>query len=159
MAKNREIPEPPTFDDERRVKSVLYHALKNIAGKKTERGVLAAGKQHDVELDIRGVADGYRMHFTHEGKLQVGFDGQTSSSSKANPAHVLALVLERRPTSKKGALDFLKGLPDEFRENGSQLPAADEKLVALCEKLLEALTVKISTPRAGAVSFTENKPA
>ena len=151
------IPEPPTFDEQRLCKSICYHALEKIAGKETERGVLETGKQYEVELDLQAIVNGYRVAYSHEGKLAVGFDGQATSKLKPSAMHVLALAIARLAKTKKAAREFFDQLPEEFRA-AKQLPEADPELLQECQELLDALTTSVQSPRKGAVSFTHAAP-
>ena len=118
----------------------LFHALA-VAAKKPAadcRSDLGPGRYDiDAAVSLRGV-------------LTVGEDTVTASSVTPQSDQLLALVLAKLNTATREKL--LRELPQDFVDNGSEMPPTDEGLVEAVREMLTKLRRRVTRPRRGSVS-------
>lgn len=152
MAATKEKPRTRRTPEEREamLDSVLWHALERYAKKQGDRALLDPGVKHDVKIELAGHVDGRFITREIFGELSVDHDQTAASSSAPNAPHLVALLLDALPKTKRRAI--LNDLPTQFLAAG-ELPAVSEELLSAAITLLEKLRATKTATKRGNVAF------
>jgi hypothetical protein len=141
--------QPPTERD-LEIDAAMWHALAKHAAKQADREQLRAGQTYDVKIDLCGHIAGRWRHAELGGVLTVDHDQTQARSSACDQAHLVAVLLEALPATRRRAL--LADLPQRYLET-KELPPVEDATLSAAELLLGKLRTAEPSLRKGNVSF------
>lgn len=150
MAQKPAARRPSTPDKAAIIRTAAFMALAKFGAKEADRELLKAGDAIAVNLNVCGNVNG--RFFTDDviGTLQVGADQTAASSSGPDHAHLVAVLLESMPRTKRR--HFLDALPAGYLETKT-LPTVAPETLSAAETLLDRLRDRQTVTRKGNVRF------
>lgn len=130
--------------------SDALHALKYHASKYAVRDDLPDGFETDCVIDVHATFGKQIVQETIAGRLSVGHDSQSASTSKADDAHVVAWLLDQLTQSDQQ--DLMKRLLSHKKLHG-ELPEVGKAAKENAKLLLNGLRDQVTVTRRGTVRF------
>lgn len=127
--------------------AVAESALAANCKRSANRALLKAGDCHEVKLMITGKVDGTLVEIPVEGQLTVGDDNPTGSTKAINAKHLLAMVWEQTPKTRR-----LRILDELDKHNGIAEDFDPKSPPALAIEAISSRYAK-KTPKRGGVKF------
>lgn len=127
--------------------------LGKFAGKYTRRGLLPAGEDVPIELEITGRIKQTSWQQNIAGRLCIGHDLTRSKSSAPDTVHLVAVILSK--LSSRNREQLLRCLPEEFARNKQQLPEVDPLSIEAAKSMLERLRANTEQAVKGSVSVVQ----
>lgn len=131
--------------------SIVWAALAYVAGKRTQRDLLADGSNTKLAVDVTALINGRaKFSATVDGVLHVGEPAAVASSSAPDAATLLALaLLELTPKQRD---KFAANVLAHF-EKTQRLPDVADASIENAKALLKRLRATKNETRRGSVSF------
>ncbi len=139
---------------EREAEAALMSAVKIYAGKRSPRTALTGGQQYAVDVKISGKVRRTKFVREFSGKLDVGANYVTTTSSDPKLDRLVALLLRQGPASLRTW--FFTELPRLF-EQGALGPPLDDKEVEAVREILERLRSTTTKTNNGRVTLELDK--
>ena len=116
---------------------VVWAAMEKVGHKQLKPKMLAEGSRHMVALRVEGEVDGVPFRQSLTSVVSIGYEKEKSSSVNPQVPELVAYILSKLNSSTRNRI--LNDIPDEFVENGNQLPTPSPVLVDEARHMLKRL--------------------
>jgi hypothetical protein len=126
-----------TLDDFFPLSHVVWAAMEKVGHKQLKPKMLAEGSRHLVALRVEGEVDGVPFRQKLTSVVTIGHEQEKTSSVNPQVPELVAYILSKLNSATRDRL--LSNIPNEFVENGNQLPKPSLVLVDEAKQMLKQL--------------------